>query len=104
MLKVEIAFDTSCGRVRFLDGHFFQWLQALALLFVLFGPDIVAMTSASNPIDPYIDALLIASMAIFSLDLVLSILCRPKISLLEVRCCTDHVLLVVVAKQLWSLL
>jgi hypothetical protein len=71
-------------RRRFLDGSFFQGLQALALLFVLFGPDIVAMKSAPDSIDPIIDALLIASMVLFTLDLVLCLLCRPKLSMLEV--------------------
>lgn len=69
---------------RFLDGNFFQWTQALALIFVLFGPDVVVMTSAPNSIDPVINALLFLSMAIFTVDLILSLACRPKFSLLEV--------------------
>jgi hypothetical protein len=56
----------------------------LALIFVLFGPDVVALMSAPNSIDPIINALLILSMAIFALDLILSMACRPKVSLLEV--------------------
>ncbi len=74
-----------CCPCRFLDGHIFQWTQALALIFVLFGPDVVALMSAPNSIDPVIDALLILSMAIFALDLILSVACRPKVSSLEVR-------------------
>ena len=71
---------------RFLSGTFFQGLQALALLFVLFGPDVVAMKSAPDSIDPIIDALLIASMVLFTLDLALCLLCRPRLSMLEARC------------------
>ena len=70
---------------RFLDGSLFQGLQALALLFVLFGPDIVAMKSVSNSIDPIIDGLLIVSMVLFTLDLAVCFLCRPKLSMLEVN-------------------
>lgn len=70
---------------RFLNGSLFQGLQALALLFVLFGPDVVAMKSAPDSIDPIIDALLIASMVLFTLDLALLVLCRPRLSTLEAR-------------------
>jgi len=73
-----------------LDGHIFQWTQALALVFVLFGPDIVVMTSAPNSIDPAINALLILSMAIFAIDFVLSVACRPKISTLEVTLAAEE--------------
>lgn len=75
------AGNLSC---RFLDGNFSQWTQALALIFVLFGPDVVVMTSAPNSIDPVINALLFLSMAIFTVDLILSLACRPRFSLLEV--------------------
>ena len=77
-----------CLMCRCLDSRVWQSLQAISLLFVLFGPDIVALKSAPDSIDPIIDALLIASMGIFTVDLILSVLCRHRLIWLEV-CCTS---------------
>ncbi|KAK9915025.1 hypothetical protein WJX75_003738 [Coccomyxa subellipsoidea] len=84
LLGCDKASQGKRNVVRFLDGRIFQWTQALALIFVLFGPDVVALMSAPNSIDPIINALLILSMAIFALDLILSVACRPNVSLLEI--------------------
>ena len=70
---------------RCLDSRAWQCLQAVSLLFVLFGPDIVALKSAPDSIDPIIDALLLGSMGLFGLDLFLSVLCRHKLMWLEVH-------------------
>ena len=70
---------------RCLDSRAWQCLQAVSLLFVLFGPDIVALKSAPDSINPIIDALLLASMGLFGLDLFLSVLCRHKLMWLEVH-------------------
>ena len=69
---------------RCLDSRAWQCLQAVSLLFVLFGPDIVALKSAPDSINPIIDALLLGSMGLFGLDLFLSVLCRHKLMWLEV--------------------
>lgn len=81
--KPELALPLAC---RCLDSRSWRSLQAISLLFVLFGPDVVALKSAPDSINPIIDALLIASMALFSVDLVAYILCRQKIIWLEVSC------------------
>ena len=70
---------------RCLDSRAWQYLQAVSLLFVLFGPDIVALKSAPDSINPIIDALLLGSMGLFGLDLFLSVLCRHKLMWLEVQ-------------------
>lgn len=71
---------------RCLDSRYWQCLQVVSLLFVLFGPDIVALKSAPDSINPIIDALLLASMALFTLDVLLSVGCRQKVIWLEVPC------------------
>ena len=58
----------------------------MSLLFVLFGPDIVALKSAPDSINPIIDALLLASMAFFTSDVLLSVVCRQKVIWMEVPC------------------
>ena len=70
---------------RCLDSRAWQCLQAASLLFVLFGPDIVALQSAPDSINLIIDALLLGSMGLFALDLFLSVLCRHKLMWLEVH-------------------
>ena len=69
---------------RCLDSRYWQCLQVVSLLFVLFGPDIVALKSAPDSINSIIDGLLLASMALFTLDVLLSVVCRQKVIWLEV--------------------
>ena len=92
--------QSSCT-CRVLDSYYFQFLQTVALFFVLFVPDIMAIYSVPDSADPIIDAFLLATMVIFGADLFLSFTCRPKMSWLEVM---SSILSLFLAKQLSTLI
>ncbi|KAK9831398.1 hypothetical protein WJX81_001157 [Elliptochloris bilobata] len=69
--------------VQFLETRWWHALMIAMLMFVLFVPDVIALTDATNAVDPAINALLLLCMATFLGELVANIACRPGYTVLE---------------------
>lgn len=65
-----------------LTNPLFQLLQLAAILFVLFGPSALVLTSAPDSANLPTDAALILCMALFLTDTVLAVLCHSQVSAL----------------------
>ena len=71
-------------RRRFLETRAWHVTMIAMLMFVLFVPDIIALSDASNAVDPAINAALLLCMATFLSEFAANIACRPGYTPLEV--------------------
>lgn len=71
-------------RCRFLETRAWHVTMIAMLMFVLFVPDIIALSDASNAVDPAINAALLLCMATFLSEFAANIACRPGYTPLEV--------------------
>ena len=65
-----------------LDSMPYQVVLLLFILYSLFAQDIVSILSAPDSVDPYINAFLIAAIALFAVEIGLGCACRPKLNYL----------------------
>lgn len=95
-LKLRTADDSNTRRL--LGTPFFRWMLVVFLAYVLFAADVVAVTSAPNSVDRYIDGFLLVAMAIFAFEAAVSATCRQHPSMFTLF--MDVVLVVFIAADL----